>query len=54
MAEAGAGRARVWRLYMAAAAVAFECDRNQVHQILATKTSDGDSGMPRRPDFGVR
>ena len=54
VSEAGAGRARVWRLYMAAAAVAFECDRNQVHQILATKTSDGDSGMPRRPDFGVR
>ena len=50
--EAGAGRARVWRLYMAAAAVAFECDRNQVHQILATKTADGKSGMPRRPDFG--
>jgi cyclopropane-fatty-acyl-phospholipid synthase len=33
--EAGAGRARVWRLYMAAAAVAFEKDRNEVHQILA-------------------
>jgi cyclopropane-fatty-acyl-phospholipid synthase len=53
VAEAGAGRARVWRLYMAAAAVGFERDRNQVHQILATKTTNGASGMPRRPDFEV-
>jgi len=52
VAEAGAGRARVWRLYMAAAAVGFERDRNQVYQILGTKTTDGESGMPRRPDFG--
>lgn len=50
--EAGAGRARVWRLYMAAAAVGFERDTNEVHQILATRTIDGNSGMPRRPVFG--
>ena len=51
VAEVGVGRARVWRLYMAAAAVGFEHDDNQVHQVLATKTTDGDSGMPRRPRF---
>jgi cyclopropane-fatty-acyl-phospholipid synthase len=54
VALAGDGRARVWRLYMAAAAVGFERDRNQVHQVLATKTTNGASGLPRRPDFGVR
>jgi cyclopropane-fatty-acyl-phospholipid synthase len=54
VAETSPGRARVWRLYMAAAAVGFERDRNQVHQVLATKTTNGTSGMPRRPDFGVR
>ncbi len=49
--EVGEGRARVWRLYMAAAAVGFEHDDNQVHQVLATRTTDGVSGMPRRPSF---
>jgi cyclopropane-fatty-acyl-phospholipid synthase len=49
--EVGQGRARVWRLYMAAAAVGFERDENQVHQVLATATVDGDSGMPLRPSF---
>ena len=51
VAEVGAGRARVWRLYMAAAAVGFEHDDNQVHQVLATATTDGASGMPLRPGF---
>jgi cyclopropane-fatty-acyl-phospholipid synthase len=51
VAEVGEGRARVWRLYMAAAAVGFEHDDNQVHQVLATATTDGASGMPRRPEF---
>jgi cyclopropane-fatty-acyl-phospholipid synthase len=51
VAEVGVGRARVWRLYMAAAAVGFEQDANQVHQVLATATTDGDSGMPLRPSF---
>jgi cyclopropane-fatty-acyl-phospholipid synthase len=49
--EAGEGRARVWRLYMAAAAAGFEQDENQVHQVLATATSGGESGMPLRPSF---
>jgi cyclopropane-fatty-acyl-phospholipid synthase len=48
---AGEGRARVWRLYMAACAVTFEDGHNQIHQALATKAAGGDSGMPLRPSF---
>jgi cyclopropane-fatty-acyl-phospholipid synthase len=51
VAEVGPGRARVWRLYMAAAAVGFEHDDNQIHHVLATATTDGASGMPLRPRF---
>jgi cyclopropane-fatty-acyl-phospholipid synthase len=41
------GRARVWRLYMAASALAFEQGRIGVNQILAVKGNrDGTSGMP--------
>jgi hypothetical protein len=36
---------------MAAAAVGFECDDNQIHQVLGTATVDGDSGFPLRPSF---
>ncbi|HET9610671.1 MAG TPA: cyclopropane-fatty-acyl-phospholipid synthase family protein [Acidimicrobiales bacterium] len=50
--EAGEGRARVWRLYMAGSAVNFEAGRTQIHQVLATPTTDdGRSGMPLRPVF---
>ncbi len=49
--EVGPGRARVWRLYMAAAAMGFEHDDNQIHQVLATATTAGRSGMPLRPEF---
>jgi cyclopropane-fatty-acyl-phospholipid synthase len=49
--DVGPGRARVWRLYMAAAAVGFEHDDNEVHQILGVATVDGASGMPLRPSF---
>jgi cyclopropane-fatty-acyl-phospholipid synthase len=51
VAEAGAGRARVWRLYMAASALNFEAGRTQVHQILAVKAERGRSRMPLRPSF---
>ncbi|WP_416979170.1 class I SAM-dependent methyltransferase [Streptomyces sp. T028] len=45
----GPGRARVWRLYMAACAVAFERNRIGVNQVLAVRTPDsGESGMPLR------
>jgi cyclopropane-fatty-acyl-phospholipid synthase len=41
------GRARVWRLYMAASALSFESGVIGINQVLAVKTDDGDSGMPR-------
>ncbi|WP_093714072.1 SAM-dependent methyltransferase [Actinacidiphila alni] len=42
-----AGRARVWRLYMAASAVAFERNRIGVNQVLAVRTAaDGAAGLP--------
>jgi hypothetical protein len=36
---------------MAAAAVGFEHDDNQIHQVLGVATVDGASGMPLRPGF---
>jgi cyclopropane-fatty-acyl-phospholipid synthase len=46
---AGAGRARVWRLYMAACALSFERNRIGVNQVLAVRTPEGGaSGMPLR------
>ncbi|MER6960527.1 cyclopropane-fatty-acyl-phospholipid synthase family protein [Streptomyces sp. NPDC000618] len=46
---AGPGRARVWRLYMAASALAFEHNRLGVNQVLAVRTPEsGDSAMPLR------
>jgi cyclopropane-fatty-acyl-phospholipid synthase len=51
VAEVGAARARIWRLYMAASALNFEAGRTQVHQILAVKADRGRSGMPLRPTF---
>ncbi|HJQ46393.1 MAG TPA: class I SAM-dependent methyltransferase [Amycolatopsis sp.] len=42
------GRARVWRLYMAASALSFENGSIGVNQVLAIKMTDrGSSGMPR-------
>ncbi|BAU83736.1 cyclopropane fatty acid synthase [Streptomyces laurentii] len=44
------GRARIWRLYMAASAVSFERNRIGVNQFLAVKTpGSGASGMALRP-----
>ena len=43
-----AGRARVWRLYIAGSALAFEAGRIGINQVLAVKPGpDGASGMPR-------
>ncbi|MFJ3586419.1 class I SAM-dependent methyltransferase [Streptomyces sp. NPDC090127] len=43
------GRARIWRLYMAASAVSFERNRIGVNQFLAVKTRQtGDAGLPLR------
>jgi len=50
--EVGERRARVWRLYMAISRVGFDLNRIQIHQILGVRlTSDGRSGMPRRPSW---
>ena len=46
------GRARVWRLYMAGSALAFERNRIGVNQVLAVKPAPGGaSGMPRTRDW---
>ncbi len=43
----GIVRARIWRLYMAAAVVGFELNETAIHQVLGVKTmDDGSSGMP--------
>ncbi|MGW0547654.1 class I SAM-dependent methyltransferase [Streptomyces altiplanensis] len=43
------GRARVWRLYMAASALSFEHNRIGVNQVLAVRPGEGGaSGMPLR------
>jgi cyclopropane-fatty-acyl-phospholipid synthase len=49
------GRARVWRLYMAASALAFEQSRIGVNQVLAVKDHrDGAADMPTtRSDYSV-
>ncbi|MFB6884490.1 class I SAM-dependent methyltransferase [Streptomyces noursei] len=47
------GRARVWRLYMAASALSFERNRIGVNQVLAVRTPDsGAAGMPLRARDG--
>ncbi len=53
VAEVGEGRARVWRLYMAATSVNFAIGSTQVHQVLGVKTPTagaaiGHSGLPLR------
>ncbi|GAC1517342.1 MAG: cyclopropane-fatty-acyl-phospholipid synthase family protein [Acidimicrobiales bacterium] len=43
----GERRARVWRLYLAGAAVSFEAAEIGIHQVLGVKVADdGTSGMP--------
>ena len=51
VAEVGAGRARVWRLYMAASAVLFEAGNTQIHQVLAVRAENGNSGFDLRPTW---
>jgi cyclopropane-fatty-acyl-phospholipid synthase len=48
----GARRARVWRLYLAGSALAFEENRMSVHQVLAVRTPEsGRSGMSGIEDW---
>lgn len=56
VALAGEGRARVWRLYLAGAAVNFELGPNQIHQVLAVNTptsgaARGEARVDLRPAF---
>jgi cyclopropane-fatty-acyl-phospholipid synthase len=46
VAEVGEGRARVWRLYLAASRLGFTERRIELHQVLAVRTEGGLSGMP--------
>jgi cyclopropane-fatty-acyl-phospholipid synthase len=54
VAEVGPGRARVWRLYMAASTLNFEAGRTQVHQVLAVRSDGGRSELQLRPRFEER
>lgn len=49
--EVGVERARVWRLYMAGSAVAFERHHLEIHQVLSVKPEHGRSGLALRPSF---
>jgi len=51
VAEVGEGRARVWRLYMAACAITFAMGGVSVEQVLAVKPDGGRSGFPLRPEY---
>ena len=53
VAEVGARRARVWRLYLTLSQIGFETNCIQIHQFLALAPApNGRSGMPLRPDWG--
>ncbi|MGH8960453.1 MAG: class I SAM-dependent methyltransferase [Jatrophihabitantaceae bacterium] len=48
VAVSSAGRARIWRLYMAGSVLAFEANRIGINQVLAVKPAPGGaSGLPR-------
>jgi cyclopropane-fatty-acyl-phospholipid synthase len=49
--EVGEGRARVWRLYMAASRLGFDRNTVQLHQILGVRLDGYESHMPLRPDW---
>ncbi|CUU53593.1 cyclopropane-fatty-acyl-phospholipid synthase [Parafrankia irregularis] len=51
VAMVGAGRARVWRLYMAGSALSFEGGFSQIHQVLGVRPDGGDAHQPLRPSY---
>jgi len=52
VAEIGAGKARVWRLYLAASRMGFARNMIQLHQVLAVAPDEhGESGVPLRLGF---
>jgi cyclopropane-fatty-acyl-phospholipid synthase len=52
--EVGLGRARVWRLYMAASRLGFDRNDIQLHQVLGVRLDGTRSGMPLRPNWEPR
>jgi cyclopropane-fatty-acyl-phospholipid synthase len=52
VALVGAGRARVWRLYMAGSAAGFEAARIGVHQVLGLRDPEA-AHFPLRPDWSA-
>lgn len=50
VADVGANRARVWRLYMAGSAMGFEEGRIRVNQVLGLRDPD-EARFPLRPDW---
>jgi cyclopropane-fatty-acyl-phospholipid synthase len=51
--EVGEARVRIWHLYMAGSALAFEAGQTHIHQVLAVRPDHGSSAMPLRPHFGI-
>jgi cyclopropane-fatty-acyl-phospholipid synthase len=51
--EAGAGRTRVWRLYLTGSQLGFERHTLELHQVLGVRTDAGAAAFPLRPDWGV-
>ncbi|WP_367135531.1 class I SAM-dependent methyltransferase [Saccharothrix sp. HUAS TT1] len=51
VSEVGLGKARVWRLYLAASRLGFERNNIQLHQVLGVKLDGVTSHMPLRPDW---
>ncbi|XVS63567.1 class I SAM-dependent methyltransferase [Actinosynnema sp. CA-299493] len=51
VSEVGIGRARVWRLYLAASRLGFERNNIQLHQVLGVKLDGTTSHMPLRPEW---
>jgi cyclopropane-fatty-acyl-phospholipid synthase len=49
--EVGLPTARVWAVYLAGSRLSFERNDIQLHQLLLTRTTDGVSGFPLRPDW---
>ncbi|WP_199439352.1 SAM-dependent methyltransferase [Umezawaea beigongshangensis] len=49
--EVGEGRARVWRLYLAASRLGFDRNSIQLHQVLGVKLDGTDAHVPLRPDW---
>lgn len=52
VAEVGATKARIWRLYLAGVRLGFERNTVQLHQVLGVRLhDDGRADMPLRPDW---